>query len=172
MNKALALFAALLAGFIAGAFTSFAPVSDSVVNSSRVATGSKRLVPPKSTTASSVSKTRGTDDERFGKIASALQETTVLKRQHELYEALAGLDAASMREIVARAERLPSRYSFLMGPLLDRWFALDKDAASAWVRAHPYHREGWLSWARNSPESALAEVHAHPQSAIARRRAR
>jgi hypothetical protein len=168
MNKALPFFAAILAGFIAGAFTSFAPHSDIGVNSSGVATGSKLLALPKSTATRSVRKTAQTDDERFGKIASALQETTVLKRQHELYEALAGLDASSMREIVARAERLPARYSFLMPPLLDRWFSLDEDAATAWVRAHPHHREGWLSWARNSPESALAEVHAHPQSALAR----
>ncbi|HEX5175942.1 MAG TPA: hypothetical protein VFV83_02880, partial [Chthoniobacteraceae bacterium] len=135
MNKALTFFTALLAGFIAGAFTLFSPHSDSRVNPTGIASGSEGVVPPKSTTASSVPKTARADDERFGKIASALQETAVLKRQHELYEALAGLDAFSMREIVARAERLPSRYSFLMGPLLDRWFALDKDAATAWVRA-------------------------------------
>jgi hypothetical protein len=168
MNKALAFFAAILAGFITGAFTSFAPHSDSAVNPSGAANRSKPLVQPKSTTARSVRKTEQTDDERFGKIASALQETSVLKQQHDLYEALAALDAASMREIVARGERLPARYSFFMRPLLDRWFALDEDAATAWVRAHPHHREGWLSWARNSPESALAEVHAHPQSALAR----
>jgi hypothetical protein len=54
MNKALPFFAAILAGFIAGAFTSFAPHSDIGVNSSGVATGSKRLVLPKSTATRSV----------------------------------------------------------------------------------------------------------------------
>jgi hypothetical protein len=70
--------------------------------------------------------------------------------------------------VVLRAEKLSADYYYVRTPLFERWFALDAKAAAEWARTHPDDRDAWLSWAHCAPDSALAEVHAHPRSSMAR----
>ncbi len=103
-------------------------------------------------------------DTRLSRVLSALQETSELKRGHDLFLAMRDFSAADIIELMARAEKLPPRYAKqLREALLQQWLDVDPPAAEAWIRAHPADEEAWKFWAEHSPERALAEVHAHPE---------
>jgi len=117
---------------------------------------------------------RGTDapmptlEERFSRVVSTLQEGLNLKRRHDLWEAIADLNADEIAAMIDRAAKLPGEFSYQVAPaLLERWFELDLRRAEAWVRAHPRENHYWNIWAKKSPETALAEVHLRPRAANA-----
>jgi hypothetical protein len=103
-------------------------------------------------------------ESRFGRLASALHEGSVLKRNHDLHEALNEVGVTELPGFLARAERLPGRFrDGLLAALVERWFELNPEAAAAWVRTQ---RDWWIfssAWARHAPQSALAEAHAQPR---------
>jgi hypothetical protein len=169
-QQLLSTFVALAVGVCAGALSSAALRGDlqTFTTEREVAPAARSATPVRPTVSHGSRKSVQTDGDRFSRIASALQETTILRQRHALYKAIGQLDSAGIREAIERAKKLPSAYYSVAAPLFDRWFALDPHAAAEWARAHADDQYAWLSWARNSPETALAEVHAHPQSSMAR----
>ena len=115
-------------------------------------------------------------DDAASAVFGAHLEADMLHRGFALYEALAGLSAEQVGELVQRVSSFPaSQRKGLLGPLLRRWQELDPDAAEAWARpalerafAGPGVRgldqEILFAWTEAAPERALAEALRRPHS--------
>src|SRR4051812_35820449 len=62
-------------------------------------------------------------EERIGRVLSAVQLRSRLKRRHDLYEAIGLLSPAELSTIIERAAKLPTVPKYeVTSALLDRWF--------------------------------------------------
>ena len=104
------------------------------------------------------------DDARITRLFSALREPIALKKRAELFEALQDLSAQDLPGLVKHAEGLSFMLRREVLPILvERWFAVDFDAAQNWMRAHPREYSAVKAWAQANPEAAIQEALANPK---------
>jgi hypothetical protein len=123
------------------------------------------------------------DEEMLASVMSAVAQDQPLLRAHQLHETLGRLNSAELSALFDKAVQVKNdeRRQPLLGALLARWIAVDREAASTAVR--PYQdrfrstaRIDWRSldtivsrtWAELVPEETLTEAMASPDTRWAR----
>ena len=96
------------------------------------------------------------NDERIARVFSSLQQRGELMRKYELFEALQGLTAKDMAALVKHVESLSKGASADLFPaLIERWFELDLESATAWAKASELGYRTVQVWAKADPEGAI-----------------